>query len=296
MTVEELQRLSSIGCTLVDTTCGSVLNVWKNVSRYAREGYTSVIHGKYWHEETRATASQATQVPGGHYLVVLDRAEAGAVCDYIRGSASPDPALRASSSNASRGRRRPGSIRICTSPRIGCANQTTMLSTESLAGRRAVQSRRCASATAMPSWPRRFRSFDTICSATQDRQDAVVKLLDEEPVDLMLVIGGYNSSNTCNLARICAEHVPTFHVAEPDGLLSADEIRHRSVADKREVVSAGWLRGIGRRSGRADVRRVDSRQSRGNRRAQAGGVHSALRPPGSGGSVNISCSAVVRPA
>jgi len=87
----------------------------------------------------------------------------------------------------------------------------------------------------------RFRSFDTICSATQDRQDAVVKLLEDEPVDLMLVIGGYNSSNTCNLARICAAHVPTFHVAGPDGLLSADDIRHRSVADKREVVSAGWL-------------------------------------------------------
>jgi 4-hydroxy-3-methylbut-2-enyl diphosphate reductase len=89
--------------------------------------------------------------------------------------------------------------------------------------------------------PQRFRAFDTICSATQDRQDAVVQLLAETTIDLMLVIGGYNSSNTCNLARICAEKVPTFHVADPDGLISSEAIRHRSVRDKVEVVSQGWL-------------------------------------------------------
>ena len=87
----------------------------------------------------------------------------------------------------------------------------------------------------------RFRAFDTICSATQDRQDAVIRLLAEQRLDLMLVIGGYNSSNTCNLARICAERVPTFHVAEPAGLVSADEIRHRDVASKAEVVVRDWL-------------------------------------------------------
>jgi 4-hydroxy-3-methylbut-2-enyl diphosphate reductase len=87
----------------------------------------------------------------------------------------------------------------------------------------------------------RFRAFDTICSATQDRQDAVVKLLAEESIDLMLVVGGYNSSNTCNLARICAQTVPTFHVADPEGLVSATEIQHRSVTDKAEVVTRDWL-------------------------------------------------------
>ena len=132
VTVAELQRLSSIGCTLVDTTCGSVLNVWKNVSRYARDGYTSVIHGKFWHEETQATASQATQVPGGHYLVVLDRAEATAVCDYIRRSASPDPALRAAFLERFERATSPGFDPDLHLARIGCANQTTMLSTESL--------------------------------------------------------------------------------------------------------------------------------------------------------------------
>ena len=87
----------------------------------------------------------------------------------------------------------------------------------------------------------RFRAFDTICSATQDRQDAVVQLLRDVPLDLMIVIGGYNSSNTCNLARICAETVPTYHVADPGGLIAASEIRHRDVSAKREVTSRDWL-------------------------------------------------------
>src|SRR6266705_3773875 len=84
VTIELLEELDRRGCTLVDTTCGSVLNVWKNVNRYAADGFTSVIHGKYWHEETRATASQASHEANGHYLVVLNRDEATEVCRYVR--------------------------------------------------------------------------------------------------------------------------------------------------------------------------------------------------------------------
>jgi 4-hydroxy-3-methylbut-2-enyl diphosphate reductase len=123
--------------------------------------------------------------------------------------------------------------------RAGCANQTTMLSSESLEigemFRAAMHDRYGDDAAA------RFRAFDTICSATQDRQDAVTALLDEHPVDLMIVIGGLNSSNTCNLARICAARVPTFHIPDPEGLLSAGEIRHKPVDGKAEIVTAGWL-------------------------------------------------------
>src|SRR5947208_405223 len=83
VTVAMLQQLDRRGCTLIDTTCGSVLNVWKNVKRYAQGGYTSIIHGKVWHEETQATASQAVE-SGGHYLVVFDHRETALVCNYIR--------------------------------------------------------------------------------------------------------------------------------------------------------------------------------------------------------------------
>jgi 4-hydroxy-3-methylbut-2-enyl diphosphate reductase len=235
ITIELLETLSKRGCTLVDTTCGSVLNVWKNVKRYAEDGLTSVIHGKYWHEETRATASQAHHGGEGHYLVVLDRREAATVCDYIRRGGDRAGFLAAFSHSMS-----PGFDPDQHLQRIGCANQTTMLSSESLEigemFRAAIHDRYGDDTLSA-----RFRSFDTICSATQDRQDAVLALLDEQSLDLMVVLGGYNSSNTCNLARICAERVPTFHIAEPDGLVSAAEIRHRPVGGKEDQVTTGWL-------------------------------------------------------
>jgi 4-hydroxy-3-methylbut-2-enyl diphosphate reductase len=239
VTIEELQRLTGVGCTLVDTTCGSVLNVWKNVSRYTRDGFTSIIHGKYWHEETRATASHALGAPGGHYLVVLDRTEAAAACAYIT-SGGTIPESRQAFLERFANAISPGFDPDVHLARVGCANQTTMLSTESVAVgemfRDAIRARYGDAELSA-----RFRAFDTICSATQDRQDAIVRLLAEETVDLMLVLGGYNSSNTCNLARICAAKVPTYHIAHPEGLLSADAIRYRSVASKSEVVTNGWL-------------------------------------------------------
>ena len=235
ITVELLQSLVDHGCTLVDTTCGSVLNVWKNVKRYSDEGFTSIIHGQYWHEETRATASQAHQSGRGHFLVVIDRDEATTVCDYIRHGGDRASFLETFENAIS-----PGFDPDVHLERVGCANQTTMLSSESLEigemFRQAMADRH-----GEPGLPQRFRAFDTICSATQDRQDAILQLLGERPLDLMIVLGGYNSSNTCNLARICAERVPTYHIADPDGLASAEEVRHKPVHGKQEVSSRGWL-------------------------------------------------------
>jgi len=240
VTVSDMARLSDQGCTLVDTTCGSVLNVWKNVIRYARDGFTSVIHGKVKHEETRATASQALKYPGGQYLVVLDREEAAVVCDYIRRGGDRTAFLARFGHAAS-----PGFDPDRDLVRVGCANQTTMLMTESLEigemFRQAMVDRYGEEELAA-----HFRAFDTICSATQERQDAVIALLDAHPLDLMVVVGGYNSSNTCNLARICAERVRTYHIASPEALLSAEEIRHRpvglpSTSTGVEAISQGWL-------------------------------------------------------
>jgi 4-hydroxy-3-methylbut-2-enyl diphosphate reductase len=235
VTIATLQDLSARGCTLVDTTCGSVLNVWKNVKRYAQDGFTSVIHGKYWHEETQATASQALQYQNGHYLVVYDHEEAGRACDYIRHGGDRTDFLARFGNAVS-----PGFDPDTHLERIGLANQTTMLSSESMAigerFRTAMRDRYGEEALAT-----RYRSFDTICSATQERQDAVIQLLEQEPLDVMLVIGGYNSSNTCNLARICDERLPTYHIAEPGCLVSRDAVRFRPVGAKDEIVAEGWL-------------------------------------------------------
>ena len=233
--LDVLEAFVARGCTLVDTTCGSVLNVWKNVTRYTAEGITSVIHGKYWHEETQATASQAGQGGRGHYQVVLDRTEAARACDYIRNGGDRGAFLATFGKATS-----PGFDPDLHLQRVGCANQTTMLSSESLeVGKmfRAAIADRFGEAELS----HRFRAFDTICSATQDRQDAVTALLDERHLDLMLVLGGHNSSNTYNLARICASAVPTYHVAEPRGLVSADEILHRPVDGHDAVLARGWL-------------------------------------------------------
>ncbi len=234
VTVAMLEQLDRRGCTLVDTTCGSVLNVWKNVRRYAEGGYTSIIHGKVWHEETQATASQAVQY-GGKYLVVFDRAETERVCNYIRrGGETRDLTTRfASAVSADFDFDR-------DLQRIGLANQTTMLMSESLQIGEMIRTAMVERYGAA-NLGERYQAFDTICSATQDRQDAVVALLRDKPVDLMIVIGGYNSSNTTNLARICAGSRPTFHVADPECLRSAQEIRHRPVGFKEEVTATEWL-------------------------------------------------------
>jgi 4-hydroxy-3-methylbut-2-enyl diphosphate reductase len=240
-----MARLSELGCTLVDTTCGSVLNVWKNVVRYAQDGFTAVIHGKVRHEETRATASQALKYPNGRYLIVIDRAEAALACDYIRHGGSRDAFLAHFAHAVS-----PGFDPDADLQKIGCANQTTMLMSESLEigemFREAMRDRYGETAVAT-----HFRAFDTICSATQERQDAVLALLDTEPLDVMIVVGGYNSSNTCNLAKMCAPRVGTFHIADPNCLLSAERIRHRpvgppSTAAPSEVVTERWLPETGR--------------------------------------------------
>ena len=239
VTTDEFTRFETAGCVLVDTTCGSVLNVWKNVKRYAEGGFTSIIHGKVWHEETRATASQATEYENGHFLVVLDLEETTEVCEYIRHGGDRARFLSKFGKAAS-----PAFDPDRDLHRIGLANQTTMLMSESLQVqelfRQAMLER-----YGVDDLTARFRAFDTICSATQDRQDAVVTLLKQTALDLMIVIGGYNSSNTCNLARMGAAKVPTFHIADPDCLESAGAIRHRPAGGHEEVRTEGWLHATG---------------------------------------------------
>jgi 4-hydroxy-3-methylbut-2-enyl diphosphate reductase len=235
VTIRDFETLRGIGCVVVDTTCGSVLNVWKRVESYAKDGFTALIHGKYYHEETRATASQVTKFPGGQYLIVRDMSEARVVCQYIEGTIDRDAVMGQLGKGAG-----PGFDPAIHLSRIGVANQTTMLARESLAIADEV-GRAMARAHGERHRAEHFRSFDTICSATQDRQDAVEELL-REPLDAMLVIGGYNSSNTISLAAICAARVPTYHVEDATCIdPERGTVRHWDATHKGELETADWL-------------------------------------------------------
>ncbi|MBL8998558.1 MAG: 4-hydroxy-3-methylbut-2-enyl diphosphate reductase [Gemmatimonadales bacterium] len=235
VTIHDFTTLREKGCVMVDTTCGSVLNVWKRVDAYAKDGYMALIHGKYYHEETRATASQVEKYPGGTYLVVRDMGEAEDVIAYIEGRGDREAFLAKYAHAAS-----PHFDPDIHLDRIGVANQTTMLARESLAIGEAV-GRAMERVHGAEHRATHFRTFDTICSATQDRQDAVNALL-TEPLDVMLVVGGYNSSNTISLAALCAEKVRTFHIEDASCLdPERGTVRHRDAATHEEVETADWM-------------------------------------------------------
>jgi len=228
--VHTLELLKQRGCILVDTTCGSVISVWKRVESYVRDGFTVLVHGKYGHEETRATVSHAEK-----YLVVLNEQEAEIVCEFIRTGSGREVFLKR--------------FRKAVSPhfdpdrdlrKIGLANQTTMLRGESLKIAERIR-QAMIDRYGEKTLGEHFRNFDTVCSATQDRQDAVVELLSEKRIDLMVVVGGYNSSNTGHLAEIAAQKVPTFHIERAEEILDGEHIRCRDPISGTVKTVHNWL-------------------------------------------------------
>ena len=236
VTMADFERLRRIGCVLVDTTCGSVLNVWKRVESYARDGYTAIIHGKHYHEETKATASQVMKYPEGRYVVVLDMSEARLICDFIEQGGNAQALQNRFARAVS-----PGFDFSRDLIRVGLANQTTMLSGESLAIADEVR-KSIARRYGPEALDQHFRSFDTICSATQERQDAVLALL-QEPLDVMVVVGGYNSSNTCHLAALVHQHgIPTYHIEDADSIdVASGALRYQPIGTKTEGTTREWI-------------------------------------------------------
>jgi 4-hydroxy-3-methylbut-2-enyl diphosphate reductase len=232
--VEIMNKLRAKGCQFVDTTCGDVMSVWKRVTQNAKECFTSIIHGKSKHEETLATSSRTIASEAGHYLVVLNVTETDCVCDYIRHGGDKQEFLRKFP-----GAHSPGFDPDRDLISIGVANQTTMLRSETeeiqRKLRRAMLDRYGADAL-----DQHFRMFDTICGATQQRQDALIQLL-KEPLDIMIVVGGYNSSNTSHLAELSEAHVATFFIKNAGEILSANTIRHFNLHQQREVETEHWL-------------------------------------------------------
>jgi 4-hydroxy-3-methylbut-2-en-1-yl diphosphate reductase len=229
-----MNKLKDRGCQFVDTTCGDVMSVWKRVRQYANDSVTSIIHGKAWHEETKATSSRATANGGGHYLVVFTLAETDYVCNYILNGGDKQEFLTKFKGAYSAGFDPDVHLNA-----VGVANQTTMLrgETEEVQRRlRAAMEKKHGAAEL----ERHFRFFDTICGATQDRQDALQKLL-AEPLDLLLVIGGYNSSNTSHLAEMGEAKLPTFFIKNAAKMVSAQGIVHYNQHLHKEVETMNWL-------------------------------------------------------
>src|SRR4051812_36990246 len=228
------RKLEEKGCQLVDTTCGDVMSVWKRVRQYSKESVTSIIHGKAKHEETKATTSQATAYGTGHYLVVYTLAETDYVCDYIVNGGNKEEFL-----SKFKGAYSPGFDPDVDLEAIGVANQTTMLRGETEEVQRRLK-KAMIQKYGEAEIPRHFRFFDTICGATQDRQDALGKLL-REPLDLLLVIGGYNSSNTSHLAEMGEAELPTYFIKNAAKMVSDRVIIHYNQHLNKEVETHDWL-------------------------------------------------------
>ena len=229
-----MDQLQEKGCRFVDTTCGDVMSVWKRVRKYANDSVTSIIHGKAWHEETKATSSRATASGRGHYLVVFTLEETDYVCDYILNGGDKQEFLE-----RFKGAFSPGFDPDVHLQAVGVANQTTMLRGET----EEVQVRLKSAMLKKygeSELDKHFRFFDTICGATQDRQDALEKLL-AEPLDLLLVIGGYNSSNTSHLAEMGESKLPTFFIKNAAKMISERSIVHYDQHQNQEIESSDWL-------------------------------------------------------
>jgi 4-hydroxy-3-methylbut-2-enyl diphosphate reductase len=220
-TVQEMQLLNERGCHIVDTTCPWVSKVWNAVEKHKKHQITSIIHGKVKHEETLATSSFA-----GTYLVVLDLTEAQLVCDYILGKGDRDAFLTRFAKACS-----PGFDPDRDLIRVGVANQTTMLKSET------EEIGRMFERTMMQRFGpielnEHFVAFNTICDATQERQDAIFALVDK-PLDLMVVIGGYNSSNTTHLQEIAVSRgIRSFHIDTPERIGPGNRIRHKPLGEE----------------------------------------------------------------
>jgi 4-hydroxy-3-methylbut-2-en-1-yl diphosphate reductase len=227
--VQEMQLLNEKGCTIVDTTCPWVSKVWNTVEKHKKVSHTSIIHGKYNHEETIATSSFA-----GTYLIVLNLAEAQYVCDYILKGGDRDEFMAKFSRAHSVGFDPDRDL-----DRVGIANQTTMLKGET------EQIGKMFERTMMQKYGpdqlnQHFLSFNTICDATQERQDAMFELVNE-PLDLMVVIGGYNSSNTTHLQEIAIERgIPSYHIDSAERIGDDNRIEHKPLHRDLEVCE-NWL-------------------------------------------------------
>ena len=219
-TVQEMELLHERGCHIIDTTCPWVSKVWHTVEKHKKQEFTSIIHGKVKHEETLATSSFA-----GTYLVVLDLDEAQLVADYILGQGDRAAFMKRFAKACSANFDPDQDLQ-----RLGVANQTTMLKSETEEIGRLFE-RTMLRKYGPIELNKHFLSFNTICDATEERQQAMFSLVDE-PLDLLVVIGGFNSSNTTHLQEIAISRgIRSFHIDTPERIGDNNSIQHKPLGE-----------------------------------------------------------------
>ncbi|MFN6144162.1 MAG: 4-hydroxy-3-methylbut-2-enyl diphosphate reductase [Pseudanabaena sp.] len=227
--IQETQLFDRLGTKIVDTTCPWVSKVWNRVEKHKKSDFTSIVHGKYNHEETIATSSYANR-----YLVVLNMKEAEYVANYMLNGGDREEFIAKFSKAMS----------VDFDPdrdleRVGVANQTTMLKGETEAIGKLFE-RTMMQKYGVEHLNEHFLAFNTICDATQERQDAMFEIV-EESIDLMIVIGGYNSSNTTHLQEIAIErNLPSYHIDDVHRIISAEVIEHKPLGKAIEQAT-NWL-------------------------------------------------------
>ena len=234
-TLEIEQSLKARGVTLTayNTTCPFVEKVWRRSEEIGKQDYTVIIHGKHYHEETRATFSHAQA--SAPVVVIRDIAEARDLAKVISGEADAAFFFEKFEDRFS-----PGFDPAIHLRRIGVVNQTTMLATETeeIANLLRETIRTTYGETEMSAHFADTR--DTLCYATKENQDATLALI-ADGGDIAVVVGGYNSSNTSHLVALCQQHLPTYFIRDANELLSPKHIRHLELETKQVQTTENWL-------------------------------------------------------
>ena len=236
-TLDIEKQLTDIGIETYryNTTCPFVEKVWNRSEQIAQKNYTVIVHGKPTHEETRATFSHASaHTPT---IIVNDINDAIRLSKYISGEKNVDLFNRDFAGKFSAGFDIHKDLE-----RIGVVNQTTMLASDT------QEISDFLKQVMMTTYnldektiEQRFADTrDTLCYATNDNQSAVYGLLETE-ADLAIVVGGYNSSNTTHLVKLCEGKLPTYFISSEEKILSENSIQHFDIHDKSEKITTNFL-------------------------------------------------------
>ncbi|MCX8019322.1 MAG: 4-hydroxy-3-methylbut-2-enyl diphosphate reductase [Chitinophagaceae bacterium] len=234
-TLETEQKLKQLGIAVekYDTTCPFVEKVWNRSQSIAQKNYTIIIHGKPYHEETRATFSHASAFAPS--LVIRDMNEALMLAAYIKKEKPLSLFYEEFKERYSPGFDPEKDLR-----RIGVVNQTTMLASDTQAIADYLKQVMLETFRPEKTEDCFADTRDTLCYATLDNQTAVQEMLNI-PAHLAIVVGGYNSSNTSHLVALCKDKLPTYFISDENCIISPESIRHFDLTQKKEVVSENWL-------------------------------------------------------